>query len=181
VNQPLYEKFYLPQSTAKVDVIDKIRNVLAELNLSVSIEDFDKPWGGEFYLAENATKRFTDIFFANVPPEKIYQHGTKISPKILFVCPGGQLSWQRHERRAEHWIALSDVLVAYSPETVVPKEFTALQTGKELVLEQGMCHRLVGNDHNWGIVAEIWQHTDERQLSDKEDIERLHDFYGRSS
>ena len=45
-------------------------------------------------------------------------------------------------------------------------------------LKQGERHRLVGLD-NWGIVAEIWQHTDAANPSDEEDIIRVQDDFGR--
>jgi hypothetical protein len=45
-------------------------------------------------------------------------------------------------------------------------------------LKQGERHRLVGlND--WGIVAEIWMHTDPNLPSDEEDIVRINDEFGR--
>lgn len=44
--------------------------------------------------------------------------------------------------------------------------------------EAGERHRLVGLD-NWGVVAEIWQHTDPNEPSKEEDIVRLSDNYGR--
>ena len=39
-------------------------------------------------------------------------------------------------------------------------------------------HRLVGLS-NWGIIAEIWQHTDPEKPSDEEDIVRVQDDFGR--
>jgi hypothetical protein len=41
-----------------------------------------------------------------------------------------------------------------------------------------MRHRLVGLD-NWGVVTEIWQHTDVEHPSDESDIVRLQDDFGR--
>lgn len=45
-------------------------------------------------------------------------------------------------------------------------------------LPTGMRHRLVGLD-NWGVVTEIWQHTDVEHPSDESDIVRLQDDFGR--
>lgn len=45
-------------------------------------------------------------------------------------------------------------------------------------LKQGERHRLVGVDE-WGIVAEIWQHTDAAHPSDEDDIVRVQDDFGR--
>ena len=39
-------------------------------------------------------------------------------------------------------------------------------------------HRLIGA-YNWGIVAEIWQHTDADNPSDESDIVRVEDDFGR--
>jgi hypothetical protein len=45
-------------------------------------------------------------------------------------------------------------------------------------LKQGERHRLIGLD-GWGIVAEIWQHTNAQQPSDEDDIVRVQDDFGR--
>jgi hypothetical protein len=42
----------------------------------------------------------------------------------------------------------------------------------------GQRHRLIGLDQ-WGVVAEIWQHTDSENPSDESDIVRLQDDFGR--
>ena len=53
-----------------------------------------------------------------------------------------------------------------------------LEPGDIIRLRQGERHRLMGLD-NWGIVSEIWQHTDEKNPSDENDIVRLQDDFGR--
>jgi mannose-6-phosphate isomerase len=45
-------------------------------------------------------------------------------------------------------------------------------------LQKGERHRLKGLD-DWGIVAEIWQHTDMNHYSDEDDIIRLQDDFSR--
>lgn len=45
-------------------------------------------------------------------------------------------------------------------------------------MNQGERHRLVGMD-GWGLVAEVWIHTDKDKLSDEADIVRLQDDTGR--
>jgi hypothetical protein len=47
-----------------------------------------------------------------------------------------------------------------------------------ITLQQGERHRLIGLD-SWGIVAEIWKHTDYNNPSDEDDIVRLQDDFGR--
>ncbi len=53
-----------------------------------------------------------------------------------------------------------------------------LHTGDTITLQQGERHRLVGSD-GWGIIAEIWQHTDAANPSDENDIVRVQDDFGR--
>lgn len=48
----------------------------------------------------------------------------------------------------------------------------------QVKLQQGERHRLIGLD-GWGIVAEIWQHTDASNPSDEDDIVRVQDDFGR--
>ena len=57
-------------------------------------------------------------------------------------------------------------------------EVKAYEPGALIVLKQGERHRLVGlND--WGVIAEIWQHTHESHPSDEDDIVRVQDDFGR--
>ena len=57
------------------------------------------------------------------------------------------------------------------PKNIFPK-------GSLITLKQGERHRLIGlND--FGVVAEIWQHTDLNNPSDENDIVRIQDDYGR--
>jgi quercetin dioxygenase-like cupin family protein len=53
-----------------------------------------------------------------------------------------------------------------------------LQPGDMIQLHQGERHRLVGLDR-WGVIAEIWQHTEAGHPSDENDIVRLQDDFGR--
>ena len=49
--------------------------------------------------------------------------------------------------------------------------------GDQIILKQGERHRLVGLE-DFGIVAEIWQHTEKNQPSDEEDIVRIQMILG---
>lgn len=70
-----------------------------------------------------------------------------------------------------------EVAVATS-QTDEEKERIVLKKGDKINLQQGERHRLIGLEH-WGVVAEIWQHTDAQNPSDEEDIVRLQDDFGR--
>jgi hypothetical protein len=54
----------------------------------------------------------------------------------------------------------------------------AYSEGDQIKLTQGERHRLIGLD-DYGVVAEIWQHTDKNNPSDEEDIVRVQDDFGR--
>ena len=54
----------------------------------------------------------------------------------------------------------------------------AQQLLAKVKLKQGERHRLIGMN-GWGVVAEIWQHTDPASPSDEDDIVRLQDDFGR--
>ena len=68
--------------------------------------------------------------------------------------------------------------VATSP-TDEQGEVQTLAIGDDVVrLECGERHRLVGLD-GWGVLAEVWQHTDPDHPSDEDDIVRVQDDFGR--
>ena len=57
-------------------------------------------------------------------------------------------------------------------------ELVKFNEGKQVRLAQGERHRLIGLE-DYGIVAEIWQHTDSVP-SDEEDIVRVQDDFKRN-
>ncbi|HNN72645.1 MAG TPA: hypothetical protein PKG89_15460, partial [Ferruginibacter sp.] len=89
-----------------------------------------------------------------------------------------RLSWQYHFRRAEIWKLIGGVAAVITSDTDAEKETHKLNIGDIVQLQQGERHRLVGLD-NWGIIAEIWRHTDPDNPSDEDDIVRLQDDFGR--
>jgi mannose-6-phosphate isomerase-like protein (cupin superfamily) len=94
------------------------------------------------------------------------------------VAPDKRLSWQYHHRRAEIWqVVKGTVGVITSPDDS-EGQLKTYSPGKRIILQKGERHRLVGlND--WGIIAEIWQHTDPSSPSDESDIVRVQDDFGR--
>lgn len=153
-----------------------IEHLLADAGLPVVTKDDTRPWGGFFVIDEAYAIDFMRKFFPGEDPAQF--EGRKISPKMLLVAPGMRLSWQYHHRRAELWrIYEGDVFVMMSDtdDETEPKKFVP---GDLVRLKQGERHRLIGAD-GWGIVAEIWQHTDLQNLSDENDIVRVQDDFGR--
>lgn len=169
-------KFEL-KSKERKDVFTEIETYLTELNLRVVSSDFQRPWGGFFVIDETQAKQFADLFFPGVDVSSLRISG-KLSPKILIVEPGKRLSWQYHHRRAEIWRALSGAVGVVTSFTDEEGNTTTLTPGDEIRLSQGQRHRLKGLSE-WGVLAEIWQHTDAQNPSDENDIVRVQDDFGR--
>jgi mannose-6-phosphate isomerase-like protein (cupin superfamily) len=102
----------------------------------------------------------------------------KLSPKILIVAPQKRLSWQYHHRRAEIWRVIRGTVGVVTSETDEEGEVKIQVPGSLITLRQGERHRLVGLAE-WGVLAEIWQHTDASSPSDEDDIVRVQDDFGR--
>jgi Mannose-6-phosphate isomerase len=89
--------------------------------------------------------------------------GEKLSPKFLVVAPNKRLSWQYHFRRAEIWRVVSGPIKVAISETDEETPGQFYEDGNIIVLSKGTRHRLIGAPENYGVVAEIWQHTDPEQ------------------
>jgi mannose-6-phosphate isomerase-like protein (cupin superfamily) len=161
---------------SKAEVFNEIRQLIQDKGLSIRNEDQTRPWGGFFVLDENDIAKFIGLFFNTVSPAQVA--GQKLSPKVLVVASNSRLSWQYHNRRAEVWTVMRGPVQVVMSDTDEEKESVKIDAGKSLSLKQGQRHRLIGLD-TWGIVAEIWQHTDPSRPSDEEDIIRVQDDYKR--
>ena len=167
----------LPASTSRDEVCKIVESFLTQNGFLVATKDKSRPWGGFFVIDEKQAPEFIGKFFSHLTIED-FSGFEKLSPKILIVAPKSRLSWQYHHRRAEIWkliygsggIVLSDT----DEETAA----IPLSIGQVINLKQGQRHRLIGTN-NWGIVAEIWQHTDKDNPSDEDDIVRVQDDFGR--
>ena len=159
-----------------VDFYNKIKNELQVLGFKVTDQDLNRPWGAFFYIKESQAQAFSDHFFGGLDVNKLKIDG-KLSPKILMVKPNVKLSWQYHNRRAEIWQVYKGTVGVVQSDTDIEKEMESFGPGDQIKLEQGIRHRLIGLD-DYGVVAEIWQHTDSLP-SDEDDIIRVQDDYGR--
>lgn len=169
--------FHFSIETPKELVFENIAEYLHHNGLKIDKEDSSRPWGGFFVLNEGEAEKFISLYFPHLSKDELIISG-KLSPKILIVAPGKRLSWQFHYRRAEIWKLIGGVASVITSDTDEEKESTNLHIGDIIQLKQGERHRLIGVD-GWGIVAEIWQHTDTTNPSDEEDIVRLQDDFGR--
>lgn len=162
---------------SKQEVLQKVQELLNGLHLTVTKHDFDRPWGGFFVINEHQTEDFLRLFFPQLNKEEL-MIGNKLSPKILVVAPGKRLSWQYHHRRAEIWKVIGGHAGVITSENDQETDLKHLAFGETVVLRQGERHRLVGLNE-YGVVAEIWQHTEPEHPSDEDDIVRLQDDFGR--
>lgn len=164
-------------TTAKELVFEDITEYLHRKNIKISKQDNTRPWGGFFVIEEAEAEKFINLYFPDFTKEALNITG-KLSPKILVVAPEKRLSWQYHYRRAEIWKLIGGKAGVITSDTDEEKEVKHLNIGDVIRLKQGERHRLIGLE-NWGIVAEIWQHTNADNPSNEDDIVRLQDDFGR--
>ena len=164
-------------NTEKKSVFEQIEAELKKENFTIISQDQTRPWGGFFVLDESQAEVFASKFFPHLKMTEI-QITNKLSPKILIVAPHKRLSWQYHFRRAEIWKVVEGPVGVKISDTDVEGELKTLQNGDFIEMDKGERHRLIGLD-SWGVIAEIWQHTDQDNPSDEEDIVRLQDDFGR--
>lgn len=150
---------------------------LASQGFTVVKRDDQRPWGGFFVIDEMQAPRFIETYFPGLSL-KDFEGFEKLSPKILLVAPGKRLSWQYHFRRSEIWRVVEGVAGVVTSDTDHEDVLRRLQPGDLVRLKQGERHRLVGLE-DWGVLAEIWQHTDAANPSDEDDIVRVQDDFGR--
>ncbi len=174
-NKPIGMNF--KPDTSKENVFDVVTEYLSEKNLRVASQDETRPWGGFFVIDEADADTFIAAFFPHLTKVELTIAG-KLSPKILVVAPDKRLSWQYHHRRAEIWKLIAGEAAVMMSDTDEENEIINLNKGDIIELKQGERHRLIGTE-NWGIIAEIWRHTDANNPSDEDDIVRVQDDFGR--
>lgn len=160
-------------------VFAQVEQFIVSQGLDVVDKDVNRPWGGFFVINEAQAEKFIALYFPGYTKEQL-MIGEKLSPKFLVVAPNKRLSWQYHFRRAEIWRVVKGpvkVAISQSDEETAGAYY---QDGDIIVLQQGARHRLIGAPESFGVVAEIWQHTQPANPSNEEDIIRLQDDFGRS-
>ncbi len=162
---------------SKQQLFQQTQDQITQLGFRIQQQDQNRPWGGFFVLHEDQAQQFADVFFDGLLVEELRIAG-KLSPKILLVAPRQRLSWQYHHRRAEIWKVVQGTVGVVTSPTDAEGELKTYAPGQTVTMQQGERHRLVGL-HEWGLIAEIWQHTDAQQPSDEDDIVRVQDDFGR--
>jgi mannose-6-phosphate isomerase-like protein (cupin superfamily) len=162
----------------KIKFFNELENSFQRDGLVMVSRDDSRPWGGFFVINEEQAGDFAMRYFS-IDANELRISG-KLSPKILVVAPEKRLSWQYHHRRAEIWKVLQGNVGVVRSNTDDEGKVKVLEPGELITLKQGERHRLVGLKE-WGVLAEIWQHTDNDHPSDEDDIVRVQDDFGRGS
>lgn len=165
------------RQTPKATVFDSIKKFLKDKELNIMKIDMERPWGGFFVIDESQSSKFKKEFFENIA-ENNGSQSDKQSPKILIVDAEKRLSWQYHHRRSEIWKVIGGEIGVKRSKDDDEGEIEIKKVNDVISLKQGERHRLIGLG-SWGIIAEIWQHTNPDHPSDEEDIVRVQDDFGR--
>ncbi len=166
------------KDTDKENVFTSVENQIKNLGFNIIQQDKTRPWGGFFVIDENQTNLFIEVFFPHLKSQNYDTLNQKLSPKILIVAPEKRLSWQYHFRRSEIWKVIGGTAGVVRSQTDIENSIENLSIDSIIELQQGERHRLIGLD-TWGIIAEIWQHSDPENPSDENDIVRVQDDFGR--
>ncbi|MEZ0452684.1 phosphoheptose isomerase [Sphingobacterium thalpophilum] len=161
----------------KTALFEKVQEMLTSKGFNIEKSDATRPWGGFFVIDESQAQEFANEYFGGLDVQELKISG-KLSPKILIVAPEKRLSWQYHHRRAEIWRVIQGNVGVMVSDTDEESVVSTLREGETIRLRQGQRHRLIGLD-GFGILAEIWQHTDADNPSDEDDIVRVQDDFGR--
>jgi len=152
----------------------EIREEIESLGFNVIDFDFNRPWGGFLLIDESQSLDFINTFISK---ENLRISG-RVSPKILIVNPNSRLSWQFHYRRKEVWRVYKNNVGIIRSMSNDQKEMEVLKENDLIQFNTEERHRLVGLS-DFGVVAEIWIHTDTNNPSNEDDIVRLQDDYSR--
>lgn len=91
--------------------------------------------------------------------------------KRIEVRPGQRLSYQRHQRRAEHWFVVSGAALV-----TIDDADHALAAGMAIDVPVGAAHRVANAGEDLLVFVEV-QHG---EYFGEDDIERLEDDFGRA-
>lgn len=167
---------FFPDAKEKADIFEEVKATLIDLGFNCIDEDCNRPWGGFLVMNPNQIEAFRKKFFSEV--ELHNNHTDAYNAKIMLLAPGEKHSWQYHHRRSELWKLVAGEAAISRSFTDQENPATDMKVGELIHLAQGERHRLIGKQ-TWGIVAEIWIHTDPTNPSDESDIIRIQDDYQR--
>ena len=101
---------------------------------------------------------------------EVLQEGATYKVKSIHVNPGKRLSYQRHQKRSEHWYVTDG-----SGEVTLDGKVQVVSRGSILEIPQGMLHRI----SNTGDSELIFIEVQTGSYFGEDDIERVEDDFGR--
>jgi mannose-6-phosphate isomerase len=112
------------------------------------LEKSERPWGRYEVLQES-------------PNHKV---------KCIWVSPGKRLSYQKHQKRAEHWF-----IVSGHGEVTIDGVTKPIKPGDTVEFGIGVLHRMSNTGNEEIVFVEIQTGT----YFGEDDIERIEDDFGR--
>ena len=101
---------------------------------------------------------------------EILQESETHKVKCIWVTPGKKLSYQRHQKRAEHWF-----IVAGSARITLNGVISELNAGQTVDIGIGDLHRI----ENIGSDDVVFIEVQSGSYFGEDDIERIEDDFGR--
>ena len=101
---------------------------------------------------------------------EILAEGDAHKIKTIWVNPGKRLSYQRHQKRAEHWF-----IVQGDARITLNGNFFEMGAGDSIDIEIGDLHRI----ENIGSTDVIFVEVQTGTYFGEDDIERIEDDFGR--
>jgi mannose-6-phosphate isomerase len=114
----------------------------------VELEKSERPWGRYEVLQEAGTHKV----------------------KCIWVAPGKRLSYQRHQKRAEHWF-----IVQGSARVTINGNVQEMSAGMTVDFAIGVLHRI----ENIGSDEVVFVEVQTGSYFGEDDIERVEDDFGR--
>jgi mannose-6-phosphate isomerase len=102
----------------------------------------------------------------------ILDENDRFKVKRIEVLPGKRLSYQRHQKRAEHWF-----VVQGKAKVTLNDEEVLVDTGSSIDIRVGDAHRVENPDISESLV---FIETQTGTYFGEDDIERLDDDFGRA-
>jgi len=101
---------------------------------------------------------------------EVLQEGATYKVKSIHVNPGKRLSYQRHQKRSEHWYVTDG-----SGEVTLDGKVQVVSQGSIIEIPQGMLHRISNTGSSELILIEVQTGS----YFGEDDIERVEDDFGR--
>ncbi len=101
---------------------------------------------------------------------EVLQEGATYKVKSIHVLPGKRFSYQRHQKRSEHWYVTDG-----TGEVTLDGKVIKVSRGSIITVPQGCAHRMSNTGESELIFIEVQTGS----YFGEDDIERIEDDFGR--